>query len=249
MPSLTLAAAQSTSVPGDLATNLRTHLDFIAAAAAAKVELLLFPELSLTGYEPTLAAELTLEPGDVRLLPLREACRAAGLTAVVGAPVQGTAGLQIGALIITADGTCRIHTKEYLHPGESPPFVPGSGGELLEVAGLNGALAICADSNHPAHADAARARGADLYLVSAVIGATGYPADSAQLAGHARRLAMPVLMANYGGPTGGYACVGRSACWRADGQCLVAAPGDGHWLVVARLEEEDWHGGCLPVRS
>jgi predicted amidohydrolase len=249
MPTLTLAAAQSTSVAGDLATNLRTHLDFIAAAADAKVDVLLFPELSLSGYEPDLAASLALAPTDVRLLPLREACRAAGLTAVVGAPIQGAKGLQIGALILAADGSCRVHTKEYLHPGESPPFVPGSGGDLLEFGGLRGALAICADSNHPAHADAARARGADLYLVSAVIGATGYPADSAQLAGHARRLAMPVLMANHGGPTGGYACVGRSACWLADGHCLVAAPGEGHWLVVTRLEGADWHGESLPVRS
>lgn len=43
MPSPTLAAAQSVSVPGDLAANLRTHLDFIAAAAETGVTLLLFP--------------------------------------------------------------------------------------------------------------------------------------------------------------------------------------------------------------
>ncbi|WP_323156313.1 carbon-nitrogen hydrolase family protein, partial [Pseudomonas oryzihabitans] len=141
MPSPTLAAAQSVSVPGDLAANLRTHLDFIAAAAETGVTLLLFPELSLTGYEPTLAAALALEPADIRLLPLREACRAAGLTAVVGAPVQGPTGLQIGALILGADGSCRVHTKQYLHPGEAPPFVPGSGGEPLELPGFKGALA------------------------------------------------------------------------------------------------------------
>lgn len=242
MSTLTLAAAQSTAVAGDLAANLRSHLDFIAAAAEAGVNLLLFPELSLTGYEPTRAAELALAPGDARLLPLREACRTAGLTAVVGAPIQGPTGLQIGALILGADGSCRVHTKQYLHPGETPPFVPGNGGELLELQGLKAALAICADSNHTAHADAARARGADLYLASAVIGPTGYPADSARLAGHARRLGMAVLMANHGAPTGGYACVGRSAFWRADGYCLLAAPGDGTCLVIVRWVETRWQG-------
>ena len=247
MPSPNLAAAQSISIPGDLTANLRSHLDVVTAAAEAGVTLLLFPELSLTGYEPTLAAALALEPADIRLLPLREACRAAGLTAVVGAPVQGPTGLQIGALILGADGSCRVHTKQYLHPGEAPPFVPGSGGELLELPGLKGALAICADSNQPAHAAAARARGADLYLVSAVIGATGYPADSAQLADHARRLGMAVLMANHGAPTGGYACVGRSAFWQADGHCLVAAPGDGPCLVVVRRQGDDWQGESLPL--
>lgn len=242
MPTPTLAAAQSASVPGDLAANLRTHLDFIAAAAEAGVALLLFPELSLTGYEPALAAELALDGADPRLLPLREACRAARLTAVVGAPVQRATGLQIGALIVGADGSCRVHSKEYLHPGEALHFVPGSGGELLELQDLKAALAICADSNHQAHADAARARGADLYLVSAVIGPTGYRADSARLAGHAQRLGMSVLMANHGAPTGGYACVGRSAFWQADGGCLLAAPGDGACLVIVRQLDNDWQG-------
>ncbi|KTT40629.1 carbon-nitrogen hydrolase [Pseudomonas oryzihabitans] len=245
--SLTLAAAQSASVPGDLATNLRTHLDFIAAAADAGVELLLFPELSLTGYEPSLAAELTLSPADARLLPLREACRETGLTAVVGAPIRAEAGLQIGALILGADGGCQVHTKQYLHPGESPPFTAGAGGALLELGGLKGALAICADSNNPAHAEAARARGADVYLVSAVIGPSGYAADSAQLIGYAQRLGFPVLLANHGAPTGGYACVGRSAFWLADGRCLVAAPGTGQQLVIVRRHGTDWQGESHPL--
>ncbi|KTT42654.1 carbon-nitrogen hydrolase [Pseudomonas oryzihabitans] len=240
--SLTLAAAQSTSIPGDLASNLRTHLDFIAAAATAGVDLLLFPELSLTGYEPSLAAELALEPSDRRLLPLREACREARLTAIVGAPVRGSAGLHIGALILGADGSCQVHAKQYLHPGESPPFVAGSGGALLQLGELKGALAICADSNNPVHAEVARARGAEVYLVSAVIGPTGYAADSARLAAHAREQGFPVLLANHGAPTGGYACVGRSAFWLADGRCLVAAPGAGQQLVIARRHGTDWHG-------
>ncbi|APQ13708.1 carbon-nitrogen hydrolase family protein [Pseudomonas oryzihabitans] len=240
--SLTLAAAQSTSIPGDLASNLRTHLDFIAAAAYAGVDLLLFPELSLTGYEPSLAAELALEPSDRRLLPLREACREARLTAIVGAPVRGSAGLHIGALILGADGSCQVHTKQYLHPGEAPPFAAGTGGDLLHIRGLNGALAICADSNNPVHAEAARARGAEVYLVSAVIGPTGYDADSARLAAHAREQGFPVLLANHGAPTGGYACVGRSAFWLADGRCLVAAPGAGQQLVIASRHGTDWLG-------
>ncbi len=242
MPTLTLAAAQSASVAGDLAANLRIHLDFIAAAAEAGVDLLLFPELSLTGYEPSLAEALTLDPADARLQPLRDACRAARLTAIVGAPVRSPAGLHIGALILGADGSCRVHTKQYLHPGEAPPFSAGTGGGLLPVNGLNCALAICADSNHRAHAEAARAQGADVYLVSAVIGPTGYPADSARLAAHARELGFPVLLANHHAPTGGYACVGRSAFWLADGQCLVAAPGAGELLLIARLEGKNWQG-------
>ena len=45
-----VAVAQIESALGDLDANLRKHLDTIDAARAAGVEVLLFPELSLTGH-------------------------------------------------------------------------------------------------------------------------------------------------------------------------------------------------------
>src|SRR5205085_9534817 len=47
---LAVAAAQIASVPGDIPANLRKHLDAIDAARSKGVEVLLFPELSLTGH-------------------------------------------------------------------------------------------------------------------------------------------------------------------------------------------------------
>ena len=84
---------------------------------------------------------------------------------------------------------------------------------LLEIDGLPMALAVCADFSQPSHpAHAARA-GARLYIASALIGENGYPADSALLAGYAREHGMGVLLANHGGPTGGWKAAGRSAFW------------------------------------
>lgn len=54
-----LGLAQIGSVSGDVEANLARHLAVSDAAARAGVELLTFPELSLTGYEPTLVAELS----------------------------------------------------------------------------------------------------------------------------------------------------------------------------------------------
>lgn len=56
MTALTLAAAQTISIPGDVPANIQRHLAFMQAAAQQGVQLLVFPELSLTGYEPSLAA-------------------------------------------------------------------------------------------------------------------------------------------------------------------------------------------------
>jgi predicted amidohydrolase len=48
--SLTLGLAQIKTKLGDVAANLEKHLDYVEQAAAQGVDLLCFPELSLTGY-------------------------------------------------------------------------------------------------------------------------------------------------------------------------------------------------------
>ncbi|MCW8327430.1 NAD+ synthetase [Photobacterium sp. SDRW27] len=55
---LKVGIAQIAPVLGDVATNLEKHLSYIERARSAGVELLLFPELSLTGYS---LQEKTLE--------------------------------------------------------------------------------------------------------------------------------------------------------------------------------------------
>ncbi|MFP3681720.1 nitrilase-related carbon-nitrogen hydrolase, partial [Pseudomonas sp. SIMBA_041] len=50
-----LCAVQLASLKGDLQGNLERHLVCIEQAVALGAELVVFPELSLTGYEPTLA--------------------------------------------------------------------------------------------------------------------------------------------------------------------------------------------------
>ncbi len=72
MSVFTLAAAQAVSIAGDLPANIARHLAFMRQAAERGVEFLLFPELSLTGYERSLAAGLAITPGDPVLAPLRE---------------------------------------------------------------------------------------------------------------------------------------------------------------------------------
>ena len=56
------AAAQSISVAGDVQANLAHHQRFMQVAAELDVQLLVFPELSLTGYERGLAADLAVLP-------------------------------------------------------------------------------------------------------------------------------------------------------------------------------------------
>ena len=244
MTALTLAAAQTTSIAGDVPGNIQGHLRFMQAAAEQGVQLLVFPELSLTGYEPALAAQLAITPEDVLLAPLREMAQELRMTAVVGMPIRlapGT-GVFIGALVLGADGSLAVYTKQHLHPGEEVAFVAGQGGAALEWADDRIALAVCADFSHASHPRLAAEAGATVYAAGVLISEGGYATDSALLQGYAAEHRMLVLMANHGGPSGGYTCAGRSTIWSADGTLLADVPGIGEALVIARRNGEQWTG-------
>lgn len=70
-PPFRIAAAQSQSVAHDIAANVAIHRSFVHAAGG--VDLLVFPELSLVGYELDGASRAAIAPSDPRLEPLQRA--------------------------------------------------------------------------------------------------------------------------------------------------------------------------------
>ncbi len=249
MTALTLAAAQSISLPGDVPANIRQHLAFMQVAAEQGVQLLVFPELSLTGYEPSLAADLAIAPDAAQLTPLRVMARELRLTVVVGMPIRMApdAGVMIGALVLGADGSRAVYTKQHLHPGEEVAFAPGQGGVALEFGDDRIALSVCADFTHASHPHAAAEAGANFYAASVLISEGGYAKDCAQLQTYAAEYRLLVLMANHGGPSGGWDCAGRSAIWSPDGRLLAAVPGVGEALLVARRNNDVWAGHVVAL--
>lgn len=244
-----IAAAQSPSVAGDIAANLRTHLRFIQAARAEGVQLLVFPELSLCGYELPLLRACAMAPDDARLDALRAA--AAGMTVSVGAPVidAGAAQPCIASITLAADGGTRVYRKQYLHGGEEVHARPGPrGAQAHALHGQRYVEAICADTTHAAHAQAAADAGASLYVAGVLISTGGYAADAALLRGHAETHDMGVLLANHAAPSGGYASAGNSAFWAPGGKLIAQAEGPGSYLVIAE-EQHGWQGRVLAVAA
>ncbi len=84
---LMVAVAQPSCVPHDVAANARAHAAAIRAPEAAGARVVVFPELSLTGYELDAAP---VDPGDERLQPIVAACADTGTVALAGAPVTGS---------------------------------------------------------------------------------------------------------------------------------------------------------------
>ena len=69
-----IALAQINPVLGNLDKNIKKHLDFCNRAIKRKADLIVFPELSLTGYSvKDLNFELALDPSSNKALePLRK---------------------------------------------------------------------------------------------------------------------------------------------------------------------------------
>jgi predicted amidohydrolase len=241
-----VAAAQTVVARGDIAFNIERHVILAAIAARHGARLILFPELSLTGYEPTLARELALAPDDARLAPLRDTARCEGIVIVAGAPLRSGGGLPlIAALTFLPDGTTHVYTKQYLHDGEETAFARGHGGVPLDVDETQVALAVCAEIGHASHAAAAAQSGAQLYATSVLVSENGYANDAALLQGYAATHGLPVLMANHGGPSGGWECAGRSAVWDETGKLVAAAPRGGECLLLARRFAGHWEATLL----
>ena len=217
---LTIAAVQPPCVSYDVAANAITHA---AAVRSAGARVVVFPELSLTGYEldaPAVAAE------DTRLAPIVEACAETGSVALVGAPVNGdSARSHIGILAVDGAGATVAYHKMWLGGAEPERFSPGGKPAVLEVDGWRLGLAVCKDSRIPQHASDTAELGIDAY----VVGILESVEDAAVLDERARRVASDhgawVVMASFAGSTGGGFdhAAGRSGVWTPDGEVVARA--------------------------
>ncbi|MEU0811082.1 carbon-nitrogen hydrolase family protein [Streptomyces sp. NPDC005970] len=218
---LTIAVAQPRCVAHDVRANAVAHAEAVRAAGARVV---VFPEMSLTGYE---LDAVPVAPDDDRLAPIVAACAEAGTVALVGAPVPGPC---IGMLAVDGEGARVVYGKVYLHHTEAVHFVPGEPA-VIEVDGWRLGLAICRDTGIPEHAARTAALGIDGYVAGVV-----HADREAGLHGErARRVAADhgvwVATAAFAGPTGGGfdRTSGRSGIWSSGGELIAeagAAPDD-----------------------
>jgi predicted amidohydrolase len=248
-----LAVAQTCPIAGDVAANISEHLRLARMAAAEGAEVVLYPELSLTGYEPAIASQLAFAEDDTRLAPLRETAAAAALTIIVGAPLRSGTRLHIAAFILRPDGSASIYTKHHLGafgasaavdgaipPAEATVFASGDRNPAIALRVGTASVAICADAGRNAHAQRAADAGAAAYLASMFVIPSEYDADATRLRGYAARFRMVVALANFGGATGGLAAAGRSAIWAETGALLARLPERGAGVAIATTDAGGW---------
>jgi len=248
VPVIKIAAAQCPSVAGNIEQNIQLHLQFVDAAIQQQVELLVFPELSLSGYELAFAERCRIHPSDPRLTPFRQRAIQHQMTIAVGAPVDSGDGLpELGAIIFSPYGVT-TYAKQHLHGPENQFFKAGAASRPIKVKELPVAMAICADTNHTSHARAAVEAGAHIYAAGVMFSEAGYPADAAQLETYAQSSNMAVLMANHCAPTGGSVPAGASTIWSPGGAVLGRADSNTPALVIAQERASQWQGTVVPIK-
>ena len=244
-----LALCQLRPEAGDVAANVAAHLRFLRASADRGADLAVFPELSLTGYEPRRALRLAFAADDARIEPLRAFASSARMHAIVGAPLRAADKPRIGAAWIRRDGTVRWLGKQLLHEDELPFF----GAQPAECPTLdvdaNGVerigFAICYELSRPEHAQRAFADGAKRYLASVAKTARGVEAAHARLAAIAREHGAPVWMVNCVGPCDGDRAAGGSAAWDANGKLVASLPGEAEGILLVDTQR----GTATAVRA
>jgi predicted amidohydrolase len=117
-----IAAAQTVPADDNVSINIDAHLRLCAIAAAEGVDLVLFPEMSLTGYQREAAGSLAFVAHDSRLGRLREMAVRHTMIIVAGAPILVGAELFIGFFVLQPDRREQIYTKQFLHSGEESAF-------------------------------------------------------------------------------------------------------------------------------
>jgi NAD+ synthase (glutamine-hydrolysing) len=237
-----LALAQLDTVVADLAGNRALITDAIRGARAARADLVVFPELAVTGYPPE---DLLLRPGFVRAAraSLDELAAATeGITALVGCPIFDRD--LANACAVLSDGALRgIYRKQFLPNygvfDEHRYFAAGRELVLLRIGEVLVGPTICEDIWQPGSpaTDLALAGAQLIVNLSASPFHVGKAEDREEmLVTRARDNASYLAFCNLVGGQDELVFDGHSVVLDDEGEVIARAPGFEECLLVCDIE-------------
>jgi predicted amidohydrolase len=212
-----VCVAQTRPVKGDVQANIDQHKKLISLALSGGANLIIFPELSITGYEPELAGALATDPDDRRFDDFQRISDEQGLTIGIGMPIRKDTDTCIGMILFQPRRPRQVYLKKYIHPDEEA-FFAGGYDSIGSIGAENDiALAICYELSIPEHSEKAFESGAKVYIASVAKSVSGVEKANKSLAEIANKYAMAVLMANCIGTCDNFDSGGSTAAWDKKG--------------------------------
>lgn len=216
-----ICIAQTKPVKGDIAANIAAHKKLIGLAIADSADIIFFPELSITGYEPELAKELAIDPGDSRLDVFQEISDENNIAIAVGMPTKGINGILITMIIFQPHLPRQTYSKQHLHSDEIPFFINGNSQTFLSNGDVKIAPGICYETSLAPHWENAHKNEANIYVASVAKTAAGLERSGRAFPEMAKKYGMHVLLSNSIGPADNFISAGKSAIWDNTGTLLA----------------------------
>ncbi len=241
-----LSAAQIHPVQGNITKNITEHCKKIGIAAENGAELIVFPEMSLSGYDRENAHLLAFTKDDSRLDKLKILATDKNIIVIAGAAIRINSTMYIGSFIIYPSNSISIYTKQFPHSGEENYFSFSS--ELNPTIKLNSeqfSLAICADINNPIHPQNAFKTQSSFYLASIFFTLGGISDGHTILSSYAKQYSMNVLMSNFCGKSWGLEAGGKSAFWDNTGKLIGEITSNDSGLLVVEKNASSWVGQTI----
>ena len=215
-----ICTTQIKPLKGNIEGNIESHKIFIELAASGGADLIFFPELSLTGYEPKLADKLAVKYDDECLNELQIISDKRNITISAGLPTRGEKGILISMVIFQPREVRQLYSKQYLHSDELPYFTEGEKQVILKIGGENIAPAIYYESLLPEHSEDAVKCGAGIYIASVAKPSGGLQKAFKRYPEIAKKYSMPIVMSNSVEQCSDFICAGRSSVWNGKGELL-----------------------------
>ena len=253
---LSLALAQINTHLGDVAANLDKHMAFVRQAQAEGADLLVFPELSLTGYAlQDLVAKVAHRPmaDDPVFRPLLEASQSIDL--VVGFVDEDQRHrFFIAAAYLSRGQVVHVHHKVYLPTyglfDEGRFFAWGDAIRAFDTRFGRAGMLICEDFWHASPPYLLWLDGADLLLFSSASPGRGLSThtqlESARWVEHINRAYASlfttfVAHTNLVGFEDGLNFFGGATVFDPDGEQLAKGPQHEEALILAELDLNQLH--------
>lgn len=233
-----ICIAQSKSEKGNIQGNIENHLEFIERSIKLKADLIVFPELSITNYEPDLAKELATDLESNIFSPFQEISNKREITIGIGMPTKTTDGINISMLIFQPNKERTVYSKQMLHSDELPYFVCGKNQTFLTINGVKIAIGICYETLQQEHFLKAKNQGADIYIASVAKPKGGIEKAYKHFPQIANEFNTPILMSNCVGHCDNFMSVGQSAIWNNKGELIEQLDADNQGLLIYDTKTE-----------
>ena len=234
-----ISVAQTRPVKGDIKTNIDLHKKMINLAINNGADMIIFPELSITGYEPELAKDLATDQDDSRFDDFQQISNTNKIMIGVGVPTKSATGLCISMVIFQPHKARTTYSKKYIHPDEEPFFISGQNFGYLPGTNPTVGLAICYELSIPAHSENAHQCGAEIYIASVAKTADGVEKARKNLADIANKYSMIALMSNCVGHCDNFESAGTTAIWNKKGVMLGQLNGTTEGILIIDTDTEE----------